>query len=165
MPAIKMPFRLSSRDLCQCEAMPFQQHHEARVERPLDDLDLEDFFQNVQANLRVGDEVTVCAYRDNKWDELMEVGVCRIVFMQPKSQGGIPKVKAVWMGETVKVPDEIKAVPRPEREMKLFIKKEFAGGFIIEDEKGALIERFNTKAEAEAYIDNLNLPDAWRVVA
>ena len=49
------PYRLTHKDLAY--QGDFQREHQARVDRPLASLDLTDFFQNVQANLIIGDKI------------------------------------------------------------------------------------------------------------
>lgn len=155
MNAVNVPFRLKPLNLCYASQSPFQAKHEARVDRPLDDLDLKEVFQDVQANLRVGDEVTICAYRESNWKQLMEIGVCRVVF-QGKDEANRQRTRAVWVGAFFQVPKEEQA-PAPNRaEQKLEIKKQFGGGYVVQDDKGHVIESVKTKAEAEAYIERLN---------
>lgn len=49
-------------DLCMTEAMPFQQRHECRTTLPLADVLTDRFFNNVRANLRAGDSISICQY-------------------------------------------------------------------------------------------------------
>jgi hypothetical protein len=159
MTAVNVPFRLKPTDICAGNAMPFQEHHEARVDRPLDDLVLHELFQNVQANLQVGDRVTICAYSggvDTPTRQLMESGECRIVSKRQETPGGPSLVRAVWTGAIYKVPVQEQLAPPKQGDIKLSIKKEFKGGFTIRDERDNIIERVNTKVEAEQYIQELN---------
>ena len=157
MTAVITPFRLKGKDFASCEGMPFQQHFEARVDRPLDDLDMNELFRDLQAALRVGDQVTICAYMDNRWETLMQVGVARIVAKDSRDKN----IQGAWVTKPYDVPKpdmEKKAFRAKER--KLTIKKEFGGGFTIQDDRGAVIERVKTKAEASDYVARLNNPEA-----
>ena len=153
MAAVLATFELKPGNITACEGMPFQQHFEARVDRPLDDLDMDRFFAGLQDMLRIGDQITVCAYFNDRWDQLMQVGVCRIINKANK------EIQAAWVGGFVDVPqpsDEKKQFENKER--KLYSKKEFGGGYTVQDDKGNVIERFKTKAEAHDYIKRLNEP-------
>ena len=156
MKAVTLPFRLKAPNLCSGNVMTFQEHHEARVDRPLDDIDLTEFFMDVQANVRVGDEVTVCAFLDNKWEVLMEVGTVRITEQLRRNDGNRAETRAVWMGEIYKLPKHEQREVFEAGEKALQIKKEFAGGFTVQDDKDAVIERFKTRAEAVDYVARLN---------
>jgi len=153
MTAIIAPYRLKGKDFASCEGMPFQQHFEARVDRPLDDLDLHEFFRDLQSALRVGDQVTVCAYMDNTWQVLMEVGTCRVIEKDARDK----RITGAWIGKPYEVPKpDMEKKSFKAKERKLTIKKEFGGGFTVQDDKGAVIERVKTKKEAEDYVDRLN---------
>lgn len=153
MPAYLAVFRLKGTNFAQCEGMPFQQHFEARVDRPLDDLDMKEFFRDLQENLRVGDQVTVCAYMRDDWEDLMEIGVCRIIHKAVK------EIEAAWTGPIIEVPKPSgKKKAFVNKTQKLYRKKEFGGGFTVQDKEGHVIERFKTKAEADDYISRLNSP-------
>jgi len=153
MPAYLAHFRLKPLNFAQCEGMPFQQHFEARVDRPLDDLDMKELFRDLQDNLRIGDQVTVCAYMRDDWDQLMEIGVCRIVHKDNK------EIEAAWTQSFTEVPAPSgKKKEFGNKHQKLYRKKEFGGGFTVQDEQGNVIERFKTKAEADDYITRLNSP-------
>lgn len=163
MPVEKVAFRLKPINLTRASEATFQTNHEARVDRPLDDLDLNELFADVQPNLQVGDQVTICAYAGSLISDdrkLMEIGVCRIVAKGVFAQGARPGIKAVWTGEIFKVPPQVHVATKKQVTLKLEVKKEFGGGYSVRDEKGALIESFKTKAEAEAYIARLAEPGA-----
>ena len=156
MPVEQMTFRLPPRDLCRPEDGTFQTSYEARVDRPLDDLNLDDVFQDVgHGRLEPGDQITFCAFEGSmltRERRLREIGVCRVI--AKSLENGKSKIKAVWIGEIFKVP-AASVVPPKEKTMKLEIKKEFRGGFTVRDDKGHVIESVKTKAEAEAYISRL----------
>lgn len=154
MTAVKIPFRLRPTDLSFGEA--FQARYQARIDRPIDDIDLDEVFRDVQPNLRPGDWVTFVAYRDRTWQQVMEWRSAIIVSMRQEVAGGKNVIRAAWAEDYGKVPAEKVQEPANRPPLKLTIKKEFGGGFTVQDEKGAVIERFKTKQEAEGYIDNLN---------
>lgn len=72
-------------------------HHEARTDRPLDELDLAEFFANLQANLFEGDRVTVCRYEDNKWKRLFETRDARVV--EKTVVDGVKRTVVEWCEE------------------------------------------------------------------
>jgi hypothetical protein len=154
MPAIAVPFRLKPRDLAFGEA--FQAHHQARVDRPIDDLDLTELFRDVQANLKPGDWVRVVAYKDNLWQQVMEGRTAIIVSSRQEIAGGPKVTRAVWMDDFFKVPAAELVTPANQPKVRLNVKREFGGSFSVQDEKGNVVESFKTKAECVAYIDNLN---------
>lgn len=149
------PFRLPPSQIAlSSQGGTRQAHHEAWVDRPLDDLDLDELFQNVQPNLSVGDKVEFCAYLDKTWKQVMEVGACRVVW-QGKDDDGVYRTRAVWIGEAFRVPVSAQGPAPKVPEQKLDIKKEFGGGFTVQDDKGHVIERFKTKKEAEDYVAHI----------
>lgn len=157
MTAVTVPFRLKPADLAYQGS--FQCEHQARVDRPLDDLDLNEFLRDVQANLRPGDEVKVVAYRDRKWEQVMEVGRCIVTSKRQETVGGPSMIRAVWLGEPIRLPEAESPLAFKVAVQKLIVKKEFSGGFTVQDDKGHVIESFKTKAEANDYIARLNEPD------
>jgi hypothetical protein len=154
MTAIRVPFRLKTGDLAYGGA--FQAEHQARVDRPIDDLDLAEFFQDVQANLKPGDWVVVVAYKDRTWAQVMESRKAIIVSSRQEVAMGPKVTRAAWMGDTISVPQAALKPAAAQPTIKLDIKKEFGGGFTVQDAKGNVVEQFKTKAEAEAYVINLN---------
>ena len=151
--AVRVPFSITIQDLALANAMPFQSHYEVRVDRPLDDLDLDDLFMKVQENLRVGDKVTICAFADRSWQQLMAVGTVRVVSMRQEVPGGPHRIRSVWTGEIQNMPEVTAPKVAAIREAKLMLKKEFTGGYSVQDEKGAILDHFKTKREAENYIE------------
>ena len=100
MPAVLETYKFKPDQVAMCDAMPFQQHFEARCEMPLDDLELDQCFHNI-SNFEVGDQITVCAYMPSTdWQQLMEVGTCRVVSGGKKSNTW---PKAVWVGNIFEV--------------------------------------------------------------
>ena len=159
MPVEKIPFRLKPINMTRASEATFQTSHEARVDRPLDDLDLNELFADVQPNLQVGDQVTICAYDGSLISEdrkLREIGTCRIIAKGVFAVGARAAIRAVWVGESFKVPATAHVASKKQITLKLEVKKEFGGGFTVRDEKGAVIESFKTKVEAEGYIAHLN---------
>lgn len=156
MPAVLGEFLFKPDAVTMCEAMPFQQHFEARVYGPLDDLDLSQCFRNI-SNFEVGDQVTICAYMPfSDWGQLMEVGTARVI-AGGKNRGKPPKL--AWVSAIFPVPQDADSKNKFEnKQQKLYPKKEFGGGFTVQDDKGNVIERVKTKKEALDYIDRLNSP-------
>lgn len=155
MPAIKIPFRLRPADLSFGES--FQARFQARVDRPIDDLDLDEMFRDLQDNLRTGDWVTVVAYRDKTWQQVMEWRTAIVTSVRQEVAGGKRMIRAAWANDYGQVSPENRQVrPVNTPPVKLNVKKEFGGGFTVQDDKGAVIERFKTKDEANLYIENLN---------
>lgn len=158
MPVEKVIFRLAPQNISRANEATFQTLYEARVDRPLDDLDLNEVFQNVNSLLQVGDAVNFCAYEGSMTAadrKLRQVRQCRITSKGVEALGGTLKIRAAWVGDAIEIPTD--ALPKTVKEdnRKLEIKKEFGGGFTIRDDKGHVIEQVKTKAEAEAYVANL----------
>jgi hypothetical protein len=153
MPAVLSPFRL--KELAYDGT--YQKHHEARVDFDLETVDLAVVFGAVAGNIFVGDQVTFCAYEGSDFSRLRQVRSCRIVAKEP---GKAPV--GAWVGPTWNVPEEVLAGPVKAKDAKLVMKKEFGGGFTIQDERGAVVERVKTKAEAEAYVKRINGGDELR---
>lgn len=153
----KVIFRIPPRDLTRASDATFQTHHEARVDRPLDDLDLDEVFQAVNGNLQVGDSVTICAYEGSHTDAsrvLREYCTCRIIARGQENGVGPIRIRAQWCGPITTVDKPAKSLVK-DKDQKLEVKKEFGGGFNVVDEKGHVIEKFKSKAEADAYIEHL----------
>jgi hypothetical protein len=154
MPAVKIPFRLKAPDLSFGEA--FQARYQARIDRPIDDLDLDEVFKDIHDNLRAGDWVTFVAYKDRTWQQVMEWRTAIITSRRAEVAGGKSVIRAAWADDYGKTSADAVTKSLAQVTLKLIVKKEFGGGFTVQDERGAVIERFKTKGEAEAYIDNLN---------
>lgn len=155
MTAVNIPFRLKSPDLSFGEA--FQARYQARVDRPIDDLDLDELFRDVQDQLRPGDWVTIVAYKDKTWQQVMEWRTAIVTSRRQEQAGGKTIIRSSWADDYGKVPLD-KQITKPVNAppIKLTIKKEFGGGYTVQDEKGVVVERVKTKVEAEDYIANLN---------
>lgn len=153
MPVEAVTFRLPPRDMCRPEDGTFQTHYEARVDRPLASLDLNEVFQDVGLErLSPGDKVTFCAFEGSHISDdrrLREVGTCRIV--AKVKENGRAKIKAVWAGEIFKVPEAAQVAPK-ETKLKLEVRGEFEGDYTVRDEKGTVLERLDTKEAAEAFV-------------
>jgi hypothetical protein len=154
MTAVKVPFRLKAGDLSFGEA--FQARYQARVDRPIEDLDLDELFRDIQDNLRPGDWITVVAYRDKQWKQVMEGRTAIITTSQPEAAGGRKVTRAVWMDDLFKVPAASVLAPVGVPKLKLTVKREFGGGFTVQDERGHVLISVKTKKEADDYIENLN---------
>ncbi len=147
-------FRLTPRHLSY--QGDFQREHQARVDRPLATLDLDELFQNVQANLYVGDKIEIVSYRDNNYDEVVEIGECRIIAKGRFGAEGPPRIKAVWTGEIFKIPDQDEMPAAQRKPVTYDIRPTHEGGYVVHDEKGAALEQFRTKEEADDYVARMD---------
>ena len=74
-----MNFRLSPKNLCMSDGMPFQQHHEAQIfGRDLNDVLTEELLLNVRSNIKAGDEIMVCGYADQSANRLTQFARLRV---------------------------------------------------------------------------------------
>jgi hypothetical protein len=159
MPVEKVVFRLKPVNITRASEATFQTSHEARVDRPLSDIDLNEFFNDVQANLQVGDQVTICAYEGGMIDEsrkLREIGWCRIIGKGILTVGARATVRAVWVGDQVKIPDNAHLeAPKKDKTVRLEVKGTFRNqGYTVNNaDTGQIVEHFKTKEEAEAFRD------------
>lgn len=143
-----MSFRLSPKNLCMSDAMPWQQHYEARIAgRDINDVLTPHLFIDVRANLKAGDEVMVCGYSDQTWKRLTQFVRLRIYAV---SADGVEFMRD---GEVIGIPlrkDE--PAPKKAAARELDVAKEFGGGFNVIDKKtGHVLEKFKTKKDAEQY--------------
>lgn len=131
-----------------------------RVNRPLDDIDLGEVFRNI-SQLQATDKVEMIAF-DEAAGRVVEECACRIVYAGPEEPGGPRVVRASWIGEAVKhTYSPPMSARKAAKERKLDIRKEFdgegrPGGYTVRDDRGAVIEHFKTKREAQTYVDRLN---------
>lgn len=153
MPAVA--FRLPPRDIALMTAGgECPQEYSARIDRPISNIDLDEVFLDLgSANCQAGDLVKFVAFRDRSWKEVMEERHARVI--SKRMVDGRMKVKAFWVSDLLKVPEEILAPEKPRDLGKLSIKEEFKGDFTVRDAKDNVIERVNTRPEAEAYIARL----------
>jgi hypothetical protein len=155
MPAEKIAFRLSPMNISRANEATFQTLYEARVERSLDSLDLDEVFQNVNSLLARGDFVNFCAYEgpvDQPASSVRQVRKCLIAWKGQEVPGGPVKVKAVWVDNLVTVPQYEAPGKKPDVK-KLDVVQGFDNeGFLIKDERGNVIERVDSKEQAEAFV-------------
>gem|GEM_PF-5809846 len=71
--------RAKPADLCMADAMPFQQHHEYRTTLAVETVLQPRFFLDVRSNLRAGDAITICRFRDRSWQALIALAEVRVV--------------------------------------------------------------------------------------
>lgn len=142
-----MNFRLSPKNLCMSDGMPFQQHHEAQIfGRDLNDVLTEELLLNVRSNIKAGDEIMVCGYADQSANRLTQFARLRVY------SSGKDGVKFVVDGEVTGIPfAEDEPVPvKPES--KLEVVRAFHCFNVMDKSKNAVIESFKTKKEAEDWL-------------
>lgn len=142
-----MKFRLSPKNLCMSDGMPFQQHHEAQIfGRDLNDVLTDELLLNVRSNIKVGDEIMVCGYADQTAGRLTQFARLRVY------SAGKDSVKFVVDGEVTGIPyaeDE----PVPEKpESRLEVVRAFHCFNVMDKSKNAVVESFKTKKEAENWL-------------
>jgi hypothetical protein len=128
------------------DAMPFQQHHEARVfGRDLNDVLTDELLLNVRANIQVGDEVVICGYADETMKRLMQFARVRVYSI---SKDGV----------IFKIDGEVTGIPLAEDEpepAKMEPKYKVVRGFhcynVVDIKTEAILESLRTKAEAEVW--------------
>ena len=144
-----MSFRLSPVDLCMADAMPFQQHHEARVYgRNLEDVLTPSLLLNVRSNIQVGDEVVICGYADHTMRRLTQFVRVRVFSTQKDGVNFMVDGKVTDIPAVEGDPEPVKAEPMLEvaRGLRCF---NVLG-------KGVVLETFRTKAEAQTWADAHN---------
>ena len=158
MAVVAAHMMLKPADLTRASETVYQTYHEARITYSIDNIeDFDQFFGATKDRVRPGDKVTICSFANKGYDMLMEVRELRII------SGGQDKPKeklvAMWTSPKVDVPKpEVLKKQFESQEKKLYCKKEFGGGFTVQDDKENVIERFKTKKEAVDYIERLNRP-------
>lgn len=129
---------------------PWHKRFQARTERPLESLDLRECFFN-HPRMEPGDTITVLSYADNKFKRVKQYGVVMIV--DSALVAGFNRPIGMWIvpiQATAPAQPEPKKAPEP---LGLSVKKAVPGaGWHVVDAKGAVIEQFKTKAEADTYL-------------
>ena len=141
-----MSFRLSPKNFCMSDAMPFQQHHEARVfGRDLNDVLTDQFLLNVRSNIKVGDEVVICGYSDENMKRLMQFARVR-VFSTTKD-GVIFQID----GEVIGIPLIENEPEPPKPEPKYEVVRGLRCFNVVDKKADVVLETFRTKVEAEVW--------------
>lgn len=132
-------------DLCMSEAMPFNQHWEARISVPIADIkDMGNALQSAVAVMKPGDLLNVCSFANHNWDRLMETAQFRIV------SGSQRRVLAVQVTDTVKVPEDVVLVKASEV-LKLSIEK-IGNSWQVKDSRGSIVEVFVEEKQATEFV-------------
>ena len=145
--------RIKPNDLCMSDAMPFQQHHEARTTKPVEEVfDDKKSFLDVRGNLHVGDTVTICSYESiskngDIMTDLQEFGSGRVVKI------GLDEVVFQLSAPVVKVDAIVVPAPRIAEEPRMKVLRGFAGVFRVEDAEGNVIDQFKDKASATEFVE------------
>ena len=142
-----MNFRLPPKNLCMADAMPFQQHHEARVfGRDLNDVLTPEFLLNVRSNIQVGDEVVVCGYSDEKMKRLTQFARVRVFSITKDG------VNFIVDGEVTGIPMAEDEPELPTPEPKLKVVRGYHCFNVVDAKTEAVLESLNTKKEAEEWL-------------
>ena len=141
--------KIKPQDIVNSNQSPFQTHHEARTEFPIDGIvNSKQSFLNVRENLRVGDRITVCSYqkvdqRAGTSEGLAGFATVRVVSITAEAVDLVLEAPPVKVGP---VPVKVATVSKP----KLNVRKVFGGGFAVMEGDHTL-DQFKTKAAAEEY--------------
>lgn len=141
-------YRLKPTDICMADAMPWQQHWEARTTWPLAEVLHDKFFLNMRTQLRAGDAITLCRYSGtdptHRNVKLLEVATLRVIEAGERAEA----VPIALIGEISTFGDS------PAPSAPLTVARGFAGKFRLmagED----LVEEFGSKGEADAALAKL----------
>lgn len=156
------PYRLPPH--CITDQTNFQRHYEARVDRPLADLEIAELFSGISW-LQAGDRIVVCSYADKTFSRFTGERTARVV--ERKMVNNKLKITAAWVDEARLMPEpepdpivEVKPEPmtveaaRDESDKVEVKSRGRAGGFSVL-KNGAVVETFPTKDQAEAYIKDM----------
>ena len=138
-------YRISPSQLCMSDAMPFQQHFEARVAgRDIKDVISDQLFLNVNSNLKVGDEIVLCGYADQTWQTLQQFARLRVTSVSREA------IKLLQEGDVVEIPVDMQMEQGKKPESVVEVRRAFGGTFnVLDKKKDSVLESFKTKAEAE----------------
>ncbi len=149
-----MTYRIPRADLIMAEAMPFQQHWEARVPVPIDKLgDLGLAFHNAFSSIRLGDRIDVCFFEQMKVVSGETEGVMRetATFRVTSRDLEKSRMEVVQIGETFKIaPPKVLKPNTPRVEMHKVKVAEKA--WDIRDNLGNVIEQVGSAAQASEFI-------------
>ncbi len=144
-----MNFRLPPVNLCMADAMPFQQHHEARVfGRDLIDVLTPELLLNVRSNIQVGDEVVVCGYSDENMKRLTQFARVR-VFSVTKDG-----VNFIVDGEVTGIPIGEDEPEMPKAEPRLKVVRGFNCYNIVDVKTDKILQSVKKKREAEDWMSD-----------
>lgn len=144
--------RIKQQNFCMSDAMPFQQHFEARTEEDIEAaMSDPEALLDVRSNLKVGDRIAICSYervekRGANADGLRGFGYVRVLDITKEGVTTIPEAPPV---RVVPVIHE-----QPTVHDGLIVKQlgpMDGNGFAVVDANGNIVERFRKKAEAMTY--------------
>jgi len=142
-PAKVLQHRIPTSDICMADAMPFQQHYEARIAIPMKDVgDMGLALHGACATLKAGDQVIVCAYKKRDWQVMTEIAVFRIVENNNR-------IKTIQVGTTLSVPTPTTVVTLAPGQKLVVVPRDSV--FDVQDGKGNVVETFVDRKQAEAF--------------
>jgi hypothetical protein len=150
-----MSYRIKPQDLTATNSSPFMTTHGARVQIPLADaLASPDLFMTVRANLRAGDEVTICRYGTGDWTKARVLERVRVIILQSALKG--VEFEAV---EDIRILGAAKPELEPEKKVDQLTELEVIpdpqGGFLVREvASGYVHKHFKIKAPAVKYIND-----------
>lgn len=140
----KERYRIERSNIVMCEPMPFNQHWEARVAVPIDELDVGEALIPNFTSFRPGDLVNICAFEKNDWRRLKEIAAFRIVSCDDK------RIEAIMVSDIIKV-SERKPAQQVVSEVKLEI-VQTGRAFEVRDQFGNTLDSFVERSQAEAFM-------------
>lgn len=145
--------KINPRDICMADAMPFQQHHEARTVATFEQLCTEltpKTFVGL-ANLRVGDSIIVAAFENNKWEVMTGIAEVRVVRV-PKARDRCD-IKVMRLAEIE--PPKLDPTIQPPRK-EFLVKKEGKDWVVMEKGTTKAVEVFTTKKAADEFCSSIS---------
>lgn len=142
-----MNFRLPPVNLCMADAMPFQQHHEARIfGRDINDVLTPELLLNVRSNIQVGDEVVICGYSDEKMKRLTQFARVRVFSITKDG------VNFIVDGEVTGIPmaEDEPELPKPEPKLKVV--RGFNCFNVVDAKTDKVLKTLKKKQEAEDWL-------------
>lgn len=145
--------RIKPGDFCASEAMPFQQHHEARTVFDIVEVaNSNQALMNVRSNIYVGDRITICSYDTIKNDRRAEVilkglAVVRVSKITKDSVETVIETKPIRFAPVSREEDLSNDIE------ELRVKRAFGGVFVVEDNMGNVLDQFKTKSAATEYAE------------
>jgi hypothetical protein len=143
-----MTYRIPRSDICMSDAMPFNQHWEARIPVPIEELgDLGTAFHSAFGSLLPGDQIEVCSFErvGGDWRRLLEIATFRIV------EKTAERAEAVRVGKVFSVPEPMAKIS--ETTVSQLVIVDVGKAFEVRDAAGNIIEQFVDKAQAEVFRD------------
>lgn len=146
--------RIKPQNFCMSDAMPFQQHFEARTEGDIKEaMTDKTAFLDVRSSLRVGDRIAICSYRSidkrgSNAEGLRGFGYVRVVDISKDAVEMVSEAPPVYIKQDT---DQLSA---PAAGATLVVKKIFPKdgfNFAVVDAEGIELQRFEKKVEAEAF--------------